>query len=146
LVNGCLPSDQILLDKWLKTIIQKTRAERKPLHPVIADFGDLIESDPEIIAPGGVILFAQAHDCIVGTCALMPKCGLPGRFELTKMAVMAQFQGRGIGRALLREIIDWFNGLKGRVLFLETNSRLYMRYTGECAPTALPRSQLGARP
>jgi putative acetyltransferase len=128
-----------------------------------------------VIAPGGVILFAQVHDCIAGTCALMPKSGLPGHFEFTKMTVTAQFQGRGIGRALLRQIIGRFNGLKGRVLFLETNSRLhaaihlyesvgfrhapragiesayrradvYMLYTGECAPTALARSQLGASP
>jgi phosphatidylserine decarboxylase len=47
-VGQWLPSDQIFLDKWLEAIIQKTHAERKPLHPVIADFGDLIERDPEI--------------------------------------------------------------------------------------------------
>ena len=43
-----LPSDQVFLDRWLEAIIQKTHAEQKALHPVIADFGDLIESDPEI--------------------------------------------------------------------------------------------------
>ncbi len=47
-VGQWLPSDQIFLDKWLEAIIQKTHAEQKPLHPVIADFRDLIESDPEI--------------------------------------------------------------------------------------------------
>lgn len=47
-VGQWLPSDQIFLDNWLEAIIQTTHAEQKPLHPVIADFGDLIESNPQI--------------------------------------------------------------------------------------------------
>jgi phosphatidylserine decarboxylase len=58
-VGQWLPSDQILLDKWMETMIQKTHAEQKPLHPVIADFGDLIESDPEIF-----MLFNQMFEQI----------------------------------------------------------------------------------
>src|ERR1019366_4775164 len=47
-VGEWLPSDQAFLDKWLAAIIQKTHTEQKALHPVIADFRDLIEGDPEI--------------------------------------------------------------------------------------------------
>lgn len=47
-VGAWLPSDQAFLDKWLQAVIQKTHAEDKALHPLIADFQDLIESDPEI--------------------------------------------------------------------------------------------------
>jgi ribosomal protein S18 acetylase RimI-like enzyme len=143
------------------------------LEPV--DHEVLGDPASHIIAPGGVILFAQVGGRVVGTCALMPKSGLSGHFELTKMAVTAQFQGQGLGRALLREIIGRFKGLEGRLLFLETSSRLhgaihlyesagfraaprpgiesayrradvYMLYAGECAPSAPPRSQVGASP
>jgi phosphatidylserine decarboxylase len=47
-VGKWLPSDQAFLAKWLEAIIQKTQAEPKALHPVIADFQNLIENDAEI--------------------------------------------------------------------------------------------------
>ncbi len=47
-VGEWLTSDQAFLDQWLDGIIQRTHAEEKALHPVIADFQDLIENDPEI--------------------------------------------------------------------------------------------------
>jgi phosphatidylserine decarboxylase len=47
-VGKWLPSDHAFLAKWLEAIIQKTHAEQKAFHPVIADLQDLIESDPEI--------------------------------------------------------------------------------------------------
>jgi len=47
-VGKWLPSDEVFLAKWLEAIIQKTRTEAKALHPVIADFQNLIESDAEI--------------------------------------------------------------------------------------------------
>jgi phosphatidylserine decarboxylase len=43
-----LPSDHAFLARWLEAMIQKTHATTRPLHPVIADFQALIESDPEI--------------------------------------------------------------------------------------------------
>jgi phosphatidylserine decarboxylase len=47
-VGEWLPSDQAFLDRWLQAMIQKTHAEMKVLHPIIADFQVLIESDPEL--------------------------------------------------------------------------------------------------
>ena len=47
-VGEWLPSDQAFLDKWLHAMIEKTHAQRKALHPVIADFQHLIESDADI--------------------------------------------------------------------------------------------------
>jgi phosphatidylserine decarboxylase len=47
-VGQWLPSDQAFLARWLEVIIQKTQAEQRALHPVIADFRNLIESDPTI--------------------------------------------------------------------------------------------------
>jgi phosphatidylserine decarboxylase len=47
-VGKWLPSDEVFLAKWLEAIIKKTQAEAKALHPVIADFQNLIENDAEI--------------------------------------------------------------------------------------------------
>ena len=83
-----------------------------------------IMSHPEqkIIAPGGAIFFAQFKDDIVGTCAL--KQDAPGHYELTKMAVTENHQGMHIGKQLLQYCIDEFQYRHGKILFLETNSRL----------------------
>ncbi len=81
-------------------------------------------SDPErrILQPGGVILLARQNDEIVGTAALIKADD--ARFELSKMAVTRQRRGSGIGRALLRAIIDRFNQIGAKTLFLESNSVL----------------------
>jgi phosphatidylserine decarboxylase len=47
-VGEWLPSDHIHLEQWLEAVIQKTHAEKRVLHPVIAGFQDLIETDPQI--------------------------------------------------------------------------------------------------
>jgi phosphatidylserine decarboxylase len=47
-VGEWLPSDQAFLERWLEAMIRKTQADMKALHPVIADFQELIESDPEL--------------------------------------------------------------------------------------------------
>ncbi len=76
----------------------------------------------DIIRGGGAILLARRGREIVGTCALV-NAG-DGRYEFTKMAVTADCQGLGIGRQLLEAGIDAYTALKGRELFLETNSVL----------------------
>jgi ribosomal protein S18 acetylase RimI-like enzyme/putative intracellular protease/amidase len=57
--------------------------------------------DPEgvILASGGEILFGRFGNSIVGTVALKREDDTT--FELTKMAVDPQWQGRGVGRRLL---------------------------------------------
>jgi phosphatidylserine decarboxylase len=56
-VGEWLPSDHAFLERWLEAMIQKTHAPPKALHPTIADFQDLIESDPEIF-----MLFSQMFE------------------------------------------------------------------------------------
>lgn len=80
-------------------------------------------SRPEDIAnAGGAIWVARHGDCVVGCCALIAKGG--GAFELSKMAVTADYQGQGLGRRLLAAVVQGFNRAQGRLLFLETNSVL----------------------
>jgi phosphatidylserine decarboxylase len=47
-VGQWLPSDHAHLAGWLEGMIHKTHAEPKALHPVIAEFQDLIESNADI--------------------------------------------------------------------------------------------------
>ena len=47
-VGKWLPSDQIVLDRWLANLIHKVDANPAPLDPVIQAFKYQIERDPEI--------------------------------------------------------------------------------------------------
>ncbi len=47
-VGDWLPRRQDVLERWLATRIAAVTARPQPLHPIIADFKALIESDPEI--------------------------------------------------------------------------------------------------
>ena len=46
-VGEWLPSDQAVLDNWLVEQIERAEAEMRPFHPVIQEFQDFIEGDPE---------------------------------------------------------------------------------------------------
>jgi ribosomal protein S18 acetylase RimI-like enzyme len=88
-------------------------------------------SDPAstIIAPGGEIFFVveslPAGDQVVGTCAMKPE-GPPAdrRYELAKMAVAPEAQGRGHANLLVRAALDWARERGAREVVLRTNSSL----------------------
>ena len=93
-------------------------------HFVVEPIDRQVLSDPgrSIIEPGGAVLYACIAGLAVGTVAL--RRSDDGVFELTKMAVTERFQGRGIGRQLLRAAVDRFHQLNGKRLYLESNSAL----------------------
>jgi len=90
-------------------------------------------SNPEetIIKPGGMVFFALLDGAVVGTCALIRHTD--GLFELSKMAVADNHQGKGIGTQLLSHVIAWARARSIKTLFVETNTvperavRLYQR-------------------
>jgi len=43
-----LPSDHAFLGRWLESLIRRSEAGSKPLHPEVAELQALIETDPEI--------------------------------------------------------------------------------------------------
>ncbi len=47
-VGEWLPSDRLILDQWMEALIARTEANARPLLPVVAEFKELIESDPEL--------------------------------------------------------------------------------------------------
>jgi len=84
----------------------------------------LILADPKgtILDSGGKIFFAVVDDRCVGCCALRRMTD--DEFEVAKMAVTAACQGAGIGRKLLRTVIEAGRASGARRLYLETNHTL----------------------
>lgn len=82
--------------------------------------------DPEthILAPGGHIFFAEDEELgeIVGCCALLRLNN--NEFELSKMAVEEKRRGQGIGRRLIRFVVEQARALGADRLYLETNDSL----------------------
>lgn len=75
-----------------------------------------------IIDPGGYILFAKEKDQIIGTCALLPT-DTPDAFELGKMAIDRNEQGRHVGEKILGHAIHLAKENKKKLLYLEMNSQ-----------------------
>ncbi len=75
-----------------------------------------------IVDPGGAILFVEAAGAgIVGACALQ-KTG-DGRFELTKMGVLAAARGLKAGEFLLAAVIARAQAMGAETLYLLSNRR-----------------------
>lgn len=97
---------------WIEKYFEVEDADRKMLeHP-----------EEQIISNGGRIIFAQLNGSVVGTCALIKIDDLT--YELAKMAVSEQVQGRQIGKKLGLEIIRQAKELGASRLVLESNKKL----------------------
>jgi putative acetyltransferase len=81
-------------------------------------------ADPQgaIIERGGRIFIAIVNGQSVGCCALLRINS--DEFELAKMAVAPEQQGKGIGRRLLQVAIYEAQQMSARRLYLETNHQL----------------------
>ena len=81
-------------------------------------------NDPQhyIIDPGGFIVFAEYENEIVGTCALVKQND--STYELAKMAVSENMQGKQIGFKIGLEIIRIAKENNAEKIILETNSSL----------------------
>jgi GNAT superfamily N-acetyltransferase len=91
----------------------------------LAETHDLeILDDPQttILDGGGVIYLAQADNEIVGSAALIKTA--EGLYELAKMAVTQQWQGKGISKLLLEKCLNTARSWNARKLSLYSNSQL----------------------
>lgn len=83
----------------------------------------LAKPEEHVLSAGGHILFAvDAGDRALGTVAL--RHDGDGVYELTKMAVLPEARGCGIGRRLVEAALALYRTLEARELFLESSSRL----------------------
>ena len=79
--------------------------------------------NPEaIVRNGGAIFFVIEDQVAVGTCAIIRLS--PDRYELAKMAVRPESQGRGYGDLLIDAAVLFARDAGGRTIMLESNSRL----------------------
>lgn len=97
---------------WLKEFFYVEALDRKVL------------SDPEeyILEPGGYIFFAVEDGIPVGTVALLRTN--EGVFELTKMAVLSEQQGKKTGQQLMQKCIDFALEHDFDKLILYSNTKL----------------------
>lgn len=86
------------------------------------DYDILLHPDKHILHGGGNIFMAFWDAKPVGTVAL--KWVSPKTFELTKMAVHEDFQGRKIGRALAEDAIRWAKNSGAQKIVLYSNTML----------------------
>lgn len=107
---------------WLEAYVEVEETDRRQL------------ADPRgtIIAPGGAIFFAIEAGQAVGTCALLKRPA--DTYELAKMAVAPEAQGRGLGSRLLEAAIGWAVQQRAQRIVLVSNTalepalRLYRKY------------------
>ena len=91
----------------------------------LAESHDLeILDDPKgtILERGGVIYLAKSEEKIVGSAALMKE--EDGIYELAKMAVTHDWQGRGISKLLLEKCLETARKWNAKKLTLYSNSQL----------------------
>lgn len=92
---------------------------------VVEDLDEAVLGDPqgEIIDRGGSIFFIRLNGEVVGTVALIKVD--ERTFELSKMAVTASAQGRGLGKRLLEHAIAFAGREGARTLVLYTSGKLH---------------------
>ncbi|RAJ94043.1 acetyltransferase (GNAT) family protein [Larkinella arboricola] len=81
-------------------------------------------SNPEsyIIANGGRVFFARYQGRIVGTCALLKENDEV--YELAKMAVSPEVQGKQIGKKLCVHLLEAARQMGAKRVYLESNTAL----------------------
>ena len=101
----------------------------------VEDYDKQVLSRPEkyIIKKGGIILFAEYNNDIVGTVALMPTNNKK-TYELTKMAVNPNYRNIKVGEKLLVKIISIAKEMSLKRIILYSNKKLenaihlYLKY------------------
>lgn len=87
-----------------------------------ADARHLDSPRESIINKGGQIFFAVEEEVVLGTCAAIPHSGEV--IEIAKLAVASAAQRRGIGRLLVRTVIDYARRTGARKISLVSSTRL----------------------
>jgi len=103
-----------LNEEWISTYFELEEPDRKAL------------GNPKsyILDNGGKILVALYNDQPVGVCALIKMNDADYEYELAKMAVSPEAQGKNIGWLLAQAIINTAKELGASKLYLESNTAL----------------------
>ena len=110
------PEHQFWFEKFNREWIEKYFS----MEPL--DFAMLQNPEDHIIKKGGTIFMAYYQDQPAGTVAL--KFVSPGIYELTKMAVAENFQGKKIGNALAGAAVTRAKAQGAKKIILYSNTLL----------------------
>ena len=88
------------------------------------DFVALDHPETYILDKGGHILVAKWGEQVAGVCALVKMDHPRFDYELAKMAVDPQFQGKKIGWKLGQAVLDKARSLGAQTVYLESNTIL----------------------
>lgn len=93
-------------------------------YNVLEDYDMRIVSDPRstILDDGGYIFLAMDGNKVVGTAGIANEGD--SIYELVKMAVTVEYQGKGISKMLLEKCLAKAKELKAKKITLFSNSRL----------------------
>ena len=86
------------------------------------DFNTLQNPESYVIQKNGEIFFAINDQIVIGTAAMIPFS--EDVFELAKMSVKKGFQGKGVGKLLLKRCIQFAQERNANEIFLLTNDIL----------------------
>lgn len=86
------------------------------------DLNILQHPESYVLTKNGEIFFAIYEQQVIGTAAMIPISDKV--FELAKMAVQKDFQGRGVGKLLLSQCISFAKEEDAMEIFLLTNDML----------------------
>ena len=86
------------------------------------DFHTLQNPESYVIQKNGEIFFAINDQIVIGTAAMIPFS--EDVFELAKMSVKKGFQGKGVGKLLLKRCIQFAEERSANEIFLLTNDIL----------------------
>jgi phosphatidylserine decarboxylase len=110
-VGPWLPSDQKLFDQWLEKLVAGTATTQEPLLPVVREFQDLIETDPQLF-----MLFHQMFEQIPDTPAFRrDPTGQPqikNYFQMLQvinriLTMAPEFNRTGLVGFPINAILDW---------------------------------------
>lgn len=103
-----------LTEEWINGHWQMEEADKKAVeHP-----------QEYIIDRGGAIFVALYKEQPVGVCALYKLNGSTYDYELAKLAVSPEVQGKGLGEQLCETVINKAIEQGGKKIFLESNTLL----------------------
>lgn len=109
--HDLLPDFIRLNEEWISTYFE------------IEDVDRALAANPgRVIDNGGYIFSLLVDDAVVGVCALFNEGD--GAYELERMAVSPQFQGRGYGDILIKAAIDKLAQVNAKKVSLVSNTKL----------------------
>lgn len=100
-----------LNEEWISTYFEIEEVDRK-----------LATNPRKVIEDGGYIFTLLANRDVVGVCALFNEGD--GIFELARMAVAPNCQGKGYGRLLMQTCLSKLEEIKAKKVHLVSNTKL----------------------